>query len=267
MHRHAAFRRDFHSFPYLVWIHPRTDVISSAVFIGSTAGRQKRKSGEIKASGTEKAVVVGESKEIVGSLPEFANKTILCRESGSHARASSLRAHVRKMRAYLSTIGFCGVKIFYFNLDNSGIYATSEPVATADYRSLPRFSCFHTHAGRAHHAHACARVPWRTDRRQAEEGGERTVYIHGRHTRTKSRVILTAKPLHLSLSSSSRNPFSRIPRYTISIRFFNISKCNSIKIFIFSEYTLHINVYHGYSNVYFERYNSVITLWDRQYKF
>lgn len=39
---------------------------------------------------------------------------------------------------------------------------------------------------------------------------------------TKSRVSLTVKPLHLSLSflaSSSRNPFSYIPRYTISIRF------------------------------------------------
>lgn len=80
MYRHAAFRRDFHSFPYLAWIHPRADVISSAVFIGSTAGRQKRKSGEIKASGTEKAVVVGGSKEIVGSLPEFANKTVPYRD-------------------------------------------------------------------------------------------------------------------------------------------------------------------------------------------
>jgi len=59
----------------------------------------------------------------------------------------STRARARKMRRrYLSTIGFCGIKIFYFNLNNSGIYATPELVATADYRSLPRFSCFHTHA-------------------------------------------------------------------------------------------------------------------------
>jgi len=71
---------------FRIWIHPQADVISSAVFIGSAAERQK--SGEIKASRTEKAVVLGGSKEIVGSLPEFANKMVLSR-SGSHARLHS----------------------------------------------------------------------------------------------------------------------------------------------------------------------------------
>lgn len=146
MQRHAA-RFDVISTLFRISSEftPGADVISSAVFIGSTAGRRKRKKRRNKGPGTEKAMVVGESKEIVGSLPELGNKTTLPR-SGSHARATPLALTLGKRDVSPDTIGFRGVKIFYFNLDNSGIYATPEPVATADYRSLLRFSCFRTHA-------------------------------------------------------------------------------------------------------------------------
>lgn len=56
--------------------------------------------GEIKASGREKAVAVGGSKKIVGSLPEFVNKTILfeigkpCTRIAPLARSRSENANV-----------------------------------------------------------------------------------------------------------------------------------------------------------------------------
>lgn len=168
------------------------DAISSAVFVGSRAGRRERKAEEHGNKGLSvkqrkrwlrqdrrKNRRKSPSPRSINKRGEKGKKKTKRKKkkrTGFIGNQEAVHLQLRSRLRSENASKFLGDPPFFFSTAQKyltsiwiilGIYATSEPAATADYRSPPRFSRFRTQvrvtharrARRAHHAHACAHLP------------------------------------------------------------------------------------------------------------